>query len=119
MIQLVIDYLWHDAHACSKITESLIKFLSANRTRDGWNTWVTHLIRKTINDSSTRYFCKHEHVCLGYQSLLVEDFLQIPCISQNLYGVQHRNVNIHSPDYFHEVAEFFFFHRLLCLMGER
>jgi hypothetical protein len=53
MIQLIIDYLWHDAHACSEITESLIKLLGANRTRDGWNTWVTHLIRKTIKDSST------------------------------------------------------------------
>jgi hypothetical protein len=41
MIQLIIDYLWHDAHACSEITESLIKLLGANQIRDGWNTWVT------------------------------------------------------------------------------
>jgi hypothetical protein len=38
MIQLTIAFLWHDAHACSEITESLIKFLGANQTRDGWNT---------------------------------------------------------------------------------
>jgi hypothetical protein len=30
MIQLIIDYLWYDAHACSKITESFIKLLGAN-----------------------------------------------------------------------------------------
>jgi hypothetical protein len=38
MIQLIIDYLWHDAHACSVISESLIKLLGANQTRDGSNT---------------------------------------------------------------------------------
>jgi hypothetical protein len=86
MIQLIIDYLWHDAHACSEITKSLIKHLGANHTRDDWNTWVTHLIRKAIKDSSTTSFRKHEHVGLGYWSLLVEDILQIPYISQDLHG---------------------------------
>jgi hypothetical protein len=43
MVQLIIDYLWHDTHACSEVTESLIKLLGANQTRDGWNTWVTIL----------------------------------------------------------------------------
>jgi hypothetical protein len=52
-IQLIIDYLWYDAHACSVISESLIKLLGANQTRDGWNTWVTHLIREIIKDNST------------------------------------------------------------------
>jgi hypothetical protein len=80
MIQLIIDYLWHDAHACSEIIESLIKLLGANQTNDGWNTWVTHLIRKTIKDSRTASFHKHEHVRLRYWSLLVEEILQIPCI---------------------------------------
>jgi hypothetical protein len=37
-IQLIKDYLWYDAHACSVISESLIKLLGANQTRDGWNT---------------------------------------------------------------------------------
>jgi hypothetical protein len=109
MIQLIIDYLWHDANTCSKITESLIKLLGANQTRDRWNTWVTHLIRKTIEDSSTASSCKHEPM---------EDILQIPCISRDLHGIEHRNVDVHSPDYFLEVAEFFIFHRLLCLTGE-
>jgi hypothetical protein len=81
MIQLIIDYLWHDTHACSEITEDLIKILGANQTRDGWNTWVTHLIRKTIKDSRIASFWKHEPIRLGYWSLLVEDILKIPCIS--------------------------------------
>jgi hypothetical protein len=51
IIQVIIDYLWLDTHACFEITEGLIKFLGANQTRDGWNAWVTHLIRKTIKDS--------------------------------------------------------------------
>jgi hypothetical protein len=55
MIQLIIDYLWHNAHASSVISESLIKLLGANQTRDGWNTWVTHLIRKVIKGSSTAW----------------------------------------------------------------
>jgi hypothetical protein len=55
MIQLIIDYLWYDAHAWSMILESLIKLLGANQTRDGWNTWVTHLIREIIKDSSTAW----------------------------------------------------------------
>jgi hypothetical protein len=55
MIQLIIDYLWYDAHAWSVILESLIKLLGANQTRDGWNTWVTHLIREIIKDSSTAW----------------------------------------------------------------
>jgi hypothetical protein len=38
MFQLIIDFLWHDAHACSEITEGLIKLLGANQIRDGWNT---------------------------------------------------------------------------------
>jgi hypothetical protein len=118
MTKLIIDCLWHNAHACSEITERLIKLLGANQTRDGWNTWVTHLIRKTIKDSSTASFHKHEHVHLVYWSLLVEDILQIPCISRDLHGVRHQNVDVHSPDYFHKAAEFFIFHRLLCLMGE-
>jgi hypothetical protein len=89
MIQLIVDYLWHDTHACSKITEGLVKLLGANHTRDGWKAWVTHLIRKTIKDSRTASFCKHELVHLGYWSLLVEDILQIPYISQDLHDVQH------------------------------
>jgi hypothetical protein len=119
MIQLIIDYLWHDTHACSKITEGLIKLLGANQTRDGWNAWVTHLIRKTIKDSRTASFRKHKPICLRYWSLLVEDILQIPSISRDLHGVQHRNVDVHSPDYFHEAAGFFIFHRLPCLTVER
>jgi hypothetical protein len=118
MIQLTVDYLWHDTHACSEITEGLIKLLGANQTSDGWNTWVTHLIKKTIKDSRAASFRKHEPVCLMYWSLLVEDILQIPCVSQDLHGVQHRNVDIHSLDYFHEVTELFIFHMLLCLIGE-
>jgi hypothetical protein len=55
MIQLIIDYLCYGAHACSVILESLIKLLGANETRDGWNTWVTHVIRKIIKDSSTAW----------------------------------------------------------------
>jgi hypothetical protein len=35
MIQLIIDYLWHDTHACSEIIESLIKLLGANQTGHG------------------------------------------------------------------------------------
>jgi hypothetical protein len=31
MIQLIIDYLWYDAHACSMISESLIKLLGVNQ----------------------------------------------------------------------------------------
>jgi hypothetical protein len=53
LIQLIVDYLWYDAHACSVISESLIKLLGANHTRDGWNTWVIHLIRKIIKYSNT------------------------------------------------------------------
>jgi hypothetical protein len=52
MIQQIIDYLWYDVHACSMISKSLIKLLGANQTRDGWNTWVIHLIRKIIKDNS-------------------------------------------------------------------
>jgi hypothetical protein len=118
MIQLIIDYLWHDTHACSEIIEGLIKLLGANQTRDGCNAWVTHLIGKTIKDSRTASFRKLEPDHLGYWSLLVEDILQILCISQDLHGVQHRNVDVHSLDYFHKAAEFFIFHGLLCLMGE-
>jgi hypothetical protein len=43
MIQLIVEYLWHEAHGCFEITESLIKLLGADLTRDGWNTWGTHL----------------------------------------------------------------------------
>jgi hypothetical protein len=118
MIQLIIGYLWHDNQACSEITEGLIKLLGGNQTRDGWNSWVTHLIRKTIMDSKTASFGKHEHVRLGYWSFLVEDILQIPCISRDLHGVEHLNVDVHYLDYVHEAAEFFIFHRLPCLMGE-
>jgi hypothetical protein len=52
MVQLTVNYLWYDAHACSMISESLIKLLGANQTKDGWNTRVTHLIREIIKDSS-------------------------------------------------------------------
>jgi hypothetical protein len=52
MIQLIVDYLWYDAHTCSVILENMIKLLGANQTRDGWNTSVTHLIREIIKDSS-------------------------------------------------------------------
>jgi hypothetical protein len=118
MIQLIIDYLWHDAHACSKIIERFIKLLGANQTRDGWNTYVTHLIKKTIKDTKTTSFHRHKPIRLGYLSLLVEDILQIPCISRDLHGIQHQNMDVHSSDYFHKAAEFFIFHRLLCLTGE-
>jgi hypothetical protein len=52
MIQLTVDYLWHDTHSCSVMSESLIKLQGANQTRNGWNTWVIHLIRRIIKDSS-------------------------------------------------------------------
>jgi hypothetical protein len=38
MILLIVDHLWRNAHACSKIIKSLIKPLGANQTRDDWNT---------------------------------------------------------------------------------
>jgi hypothetical protein len=98
MIQLIVGYLWHDTQACSELVEGLIKLLGGNQTRDGWNAWVTHHIKKTTKDSKTASFRKHEHVRLGYWSLLVEDILQIPCITQDLHGVQQRNVDIHSPE---------------------
>jgi hypothetical protein len=40
------------------------------------------IIRKTIKDSSTASFHKHEPVRFGYWSPLVEDILQIPCVSR-------------------------------------
>jgi hypothetical protein len=55
MIQLIIDDLWHDTHVCSMISESLIKLLGANQTRDGWNTWATHLITEITEDNSTAW----------------------------------------------------------------
>jgi hypothetical protein len=64
MIQVIIDYLWHDTHACSEITEGFIKLPGANLTRDGSNALVTQLIRETIKDSRTASFCKHEPVHL-------------------------------------------------------
>jgi hypothetical protein len=67
----------------------------------------------------TASFCKHELVRLGYWSLLVDDILEIPCISWGLHGAEHQNVNIQSSEYFHEAAEFFIFHMLLCLTVER
>jgi hypothetical protein len=118
MIELIVDYLWHDAHACSEIRESLMKLLGADRTGDSWNTWVTHLIQKTIKDSSTTPFCKHQPVRLRYWSLLLEDIIQIPCISQNLHGVQHWNVDVHPLNYLDEATKLFIFHRLFHLMGE-
>jgi hypothetical protein len=51
----VSSFLWYDAHACSVISESLIKLLGANQTRDSSNTWVTHFIREIIQDSSTTW----------------------------------------------------------------
>jgi hypothetical protein len=64
-----------------------MKLLGTNQTRDGWNTWVTHLIRKTIKDSSTACFRKHKPIHFGYWLLLVKDILQLPCISRDLHGV--------------------------------
>jgi hypothetical protein len=63
MVQLIIDYVWYDTHACSMILESLIKLLGANQTRDGWNTWVTHLIKRIIKATL------HGSRCLSLMSL--------------------------------------------------
>jgi hypothetical protein len=64
MIELIVDYLWHDANTCSEITKSLIKLLAVDQIGDSWNTYVTHLIQKTIKDSNTTPFCKHQPIRL-------------------------------------------------------
>jgi hypothetical protein len=68
-------------------------------------------------DSSTASFRKHEPVHFEYWLLLVDNILQIPCISQDLHGVQHWNVDVHSLDYFHKAPKLFMFHSFLCLRG--
>jgi hypothetical protein len=68
-------------------SETLIKHLGANQTTDCWNTWVTHLIRMIIKDSSTAW----SQVCitdvLGV-SLWIQPrvffFLFRPCFCLNL-----------------------------------
>jgi hypothetical protein len=64
MIQLIVDYLSYDAYACSVISESLIKLLGVNQTRDGWNTWVMHLIRR-----SSRIATLYGSRCVSLMSL--------------------------------------------------
>jgi hypothetical protein len=119
MIELIIYYLWHDAHTSSKIAESLIKILCANQTGDSWNAGITHLIWKAIKNGCTTLFCNEEIVRLGYRSLLVENVLQILCIGWNLHGVKHWDVDIHLPDHIHEATKLFILHELLHLVRKR
>ena len=58
MVEFIINYLWHDADACSHIAKSVLKVLSSDGTCDSGASWFLLLLQEGVENSCATLICK-------------------------------------------------------------
>ena len=111
MVKFIINYLWHDADACSQIAKSVLNVLSSNGTCDGGASWFLLLLQKRI-EYSCATFTRMLHNLSGRQDPLVaKDILEILGVRGNLHSIKKWYVAIKLLSYLDELAELLVGHR--------
>ena len=109
MVKFIINYLWHDADACSQITKGLLKVLSFDGTCDGGASWF--LLHEMIEYSCATLIRKL-HDLGGWQDpLIAKDILEILGVRGNLHSIKKWYVAIKLLSYLDELAELLVGHR--------
>ena len=98
MVKFIINYLWHDADACSQIAKSVLKVLSSNGTCDGGASWFLLLLQERIEYSYSTLIRKQD-------PLIAKDILEILGVCGNLHSIKKRYVPIKLLSYLDELAE--------------
>ena len=65
MVKFIINYLWHDADACSQIAKSVLKVLSSDGTCDGGASWFLLLLQDRVEYSCATLIYKLHNLTLG------------------------------------------------------
>jgi len=77
MVKFIINYLWHDADACSQITKSMLKVLSSDGTCDGGASWFLLLLQERVEYSCATLTCKLHELGGRQDPLVAKDNLEI------------------------------------------
>ena len=102
MVKFIINYLWHDADACSQIAKSVLKVLSSDETCDGGASWFLFLLPE-----------RTEYSDLGGRQdpLLAKDIPEILGVRGNLHSIKKWYVAIKLFSYLDELVELLVGHR--------
>ena len=96
MVKFIINYLWHDADACSHITKSVLKVLSSNGTCDGGASWFLLLLQERIEYSCATLIRKMHDLGGRQDPLIAKDILEILGVRGNLHSIKKQSVQCKS-----------------------
>ena len=70
MVKFIINYLWHDADACSQIAKSVLKVLSSDGTCDGGHPGFFFFSRRGLSIAVLHSFVSYTTSVVGRTHLL-------------------------------------------------
>ena len=112
MVKFIINYLWHDADACSQIAKSVLKVLSFDGTCDSGASWFLLLLQARIEYSCATLIRKLHDLGGRQDPLIAKDILEILGVRGNLHSIMKWYVAIKLLSYLDELAELLVGHRL-------
>ena len=104
MVKFIINYLWHDADACSQIAKRVLKELSSDGTWDGGASWFLLLLQERVEYSYATLFCKLHDLGGRQDPLVAKDILEILGVRGNLHSIKKWYVAIKLLDYLDKLA---------------
>ena len=111
MVKFIINYLWHDADACSQIAKSVLKVLSSDGTCDGGASWFLLLLQERV-EYSCAILTRKLHDLGGRQGPLVaNDILEILGVHGHLHSVKQWYATIKLLDYLDELVKLLIGHQ--------
>jgi len=105
MVEFIINYLWHDADACSHIAKSVLKVLSSDGTCDSGASWFLLLLRERIEYSCATLIRKLHDLRGRQDPLIAKNILEILGVRGNLHSIKKWYVAIKLLSYLDELAE--------------
>ena len=112
MVKFIINYLWHDADACSQIAKSVLKVWSSDRTCDGGASWFLLILQERVEYSCATLICKLHDFGGRQDPLVAKDILEILGVRGNLHSIKKWYVAVKLLNYLNELAELLVGHRL-------
>ena len=87
MVKFIINYLWHDADACSQIAKSVLKVFSSDGTCDGGASWFL-LLQERIEYSCATLIRKLHDLGGRQDPLIAKDILEILGVRGNQHSIK-------------------------------
>ena len=112
MVKFIINYLWHDANACSQIAKRVFKVLSSDGTCDGRASWFLLLLQERVEYSCATLIHKLHDLDGRQDPLIAKDIFEILGVHGNLHSMKKWYVAIKLLSYLDELAELLIGHRL-------